>query len=153
MKIKLFTESNSILLIPTAFWHSHLSLAMYIFVVVNFDVLSQASDFRIGRRQAVFLCWMQIWTQRVVSETQSPADWMPANKPTELSRIKLKTWTRLPVHTHHTHIANAWLYQVATHTHTYIHCICLVVPGGSSYWEPTLLALVLLVFVYFQVDS
>ena len=32
-----------------------------------------------------------------VSGTKSPADWMPADKPTELSRIKLKTWTRQPV--------------------------------------------------------
>ena len=32
-----------------------------------------------------------------VSETQSPADWMPADKPTELSRIKQKTWIRQPV--------------------------------------------------------
>ena len=31
----------------------------------------------------------RIRTQRVF-ETQSPADWMPADKPTELSRIKLK---------------------------------------------------------------
>ena len=38
----------------------------------------------------------RIRTQRV-SETQSPADWMPADKPTELSRIKLKTRTRQPV--------------------------------------------------------
>ena len=35
----------------------------------------------------------RIRTQRV-SDTYSPADWMPADKPTELSRIKLKTWTR-----------------------------------------------------------
>ena len=32
-----------------------------------------------------------------VSDTKSPADGMPADKPTELSRIKLKTWTRQPV--------------------------------------------------------
>ena len=38
----------------------------------------------------------RIWTQRV-SGTESPADWMPADKPTELSRIKLKTWTQQPV--------------------------------------------------------
>ena len=38
----------------------------------------------------------RIRTQRV-SDTYSPADWMPADKPTELSRIKLKTWTRQPV--------------------------------------------------------
>ena len=31
----------------------------YIFVVVNFDTLAQASDFRIERRQLVFLCWEQ----------------------------------------------------------------------------------------------
>ena len=44
---------------PTAIWHSHLALAIYIFVVVNFDALAQASDFRIKKRQVVFLCWMQ----------------------------------------------------------------------------------------------
>ena len=31
----------------------------YIFVVVNFDALAQASDIQIERRQVVFLCWMQ----------------------------------------------------------------------------------------------
>ena len=166
---------------PTAIWHSHLALVNYTFVVVNFDALAQASDFRIERRQVVFLCWRQdsnpegrrhlfasrlnacwqtdwaiedqaktwtrqpvpmiskhsahltplpfgirtwlwrythllllismLWhrqaifeskgdklsssaegrirTQRV-SDTYSPADWMPADKPTELSKIKLK---------------------------------------------------------------
>ena len=44
---------------PTAVWHSHLALATYMFVVVNFDALAQASDFRIARRQVVFLCWEQ----------------------------------------------------------------------------------------------
>ena len=44
---------------PTAIWHSHLALAIYIFVVVHFDALAQASDFRMERRQVVFLCWMQ----------------------------------------------------------------------------------------------
>ena len=38
----------------------------------------------------------RIRTQRV-SDTYSPADWMPADKPTELSRLKLKTWTWQPV--------------------------------------------------------
>ena len=35
----------------------------------------------------------RIRTQRV-SDTYSPADWMPADKPTELSRSSWKTWTR-----------------------------------------------------------
>ena len=30
-------------------------------------------------------------------DTNSPADWMPTHKPTELSRIKLETWTQQPV--------------------------------------------------------
>ena len=44
---------------PNANWLSHLALAKYMFVVVNFDALVQASDFQIERRQVVFLCWMQ----------------------------------------------------------------------------------------------
>ena len=44
---------------PTATWHSHLALAIYMFVVVNFDALAQASDIRIERRQVVSLCWEQ----------------------------------------------------------------------------------------------
>ena len=47
------------------------------------DKLSSSAESRI-RTQGVY-------------ETQSSADWMPADKPTELSRIKLKTWTRQPV--------------------------------------------------------
>ena len=43
----------------TANWLSHLALAIYMFVVVNFDALAQASDIRIERRQVVFLCWRQ----------------------------------------------------------------------------------------------
>ena len=44
---------------PTVSWLWHLALAMNIFLVVNFDALSQASDIQIERRQVVFLCWMQ----------------------------------------------------------------------------------------------
>ena len=44
---------------PTVSWLSHLALAIYIFVVVNFDAPAQASNIQIERRQVVFLCWMQ----------------------------------------------------------------------------------------------
>ena len=44
---------------PTDSWLSHLALAIYIFVVVNFYELAQASVIQIERRQVVFLCWMQ----------------------------------------------------------------------------------------------
>ena len=53
------TSNHSAHLTPLPFWHLHLALAIYIFVVVNFDALAQASNCRIERRQAVFLCWMQ----------------------------------------------------------------------------------------------
>ena len=42
-----------------ASWLLHLALVIYMFVVVNFRALAQASDFLIERRQVVFLCWMQ----------------------------------------------------------------------------------------------
>ena len=44
----------------TADWLSHLALVIYMFVVVNFDALAQASDFRIERRQVVYHRWMPI---------------------------------------------------------------------------------------------
>ena len=40
----------------TANWLLHLAVALYMFVVVNFDALAQASDIRIETRQIVFLC-------------------------------------------------------------------------------------------------
>ena len=88
-----------------------------IFAVVNFDALAQASDFRIERRQVVFLCWIQD-SKLKVSVTNSPAYRMPTHKPTEMSRIKLKTWTQQP---------------------TWLHCRMAFAPGSGDirvccYW-------------------
>ena len=41
------------------FFHDWHFIHTYMFVVVSSDAMEQASDFRIGRRQVVFLCWMQ----------------------------------------------------------------------------------------------
>ena len=71
--------------------HTYIHTCM--FVVVNFDALAQASDIRIERRQVVFLCLLNVGFEPNISDTYSPADWMPADKPTELSRIKLKNYT------------------------------------------------------------
>ena len=44
-----------------------------VFVVVNFDALAQASDFRIERRQAVFLCWMlRVPRHQIASRLHAP---------------------------------------------------------------------------------
>ena len=103
---------------PTVSWLSHLALAIYIFVVVNSDALARASDIQIERRQVVFLCWMQDLNPG--PDTKSPSDWMLADKPTELSRIKLKTWTRqlVPMISEHSaHLAplsvdfRTWLWR------------------------------------------
>ena len=57
---------------PTVSWLSHLALAIYIFVVVNFDALAQASNIQIKR----------------------PADWMSL---TNLWARGCRLWTRRPV--------------------------------------------------------
>ena len=81
---------------PTVSWLSHLALAIYIFVVVNFVALAQASDIQIERRQVVFLCWMQDLNPGPQTPNRHQTECSLTN-PTELSRIKLKTWTRQPV--------------------------------------------------------
>ena len=43
-----------------------------------------------SKGQVVFLSWMQDSTWTRASGTESLADWMPTDKPIELSRIKLK---------------------------------------------------------------
>ena len=111
---------------PTAIWHSHLALAIYIFVVVNFDALEQASDFRIKRRQLVFLCWMQ--DSNPDSETQFSADWMPADKPTELLRIKLKNLnsTAVPMISKHSAHLTPLPFGIRTWLRRYTYLLLLI---------------------------
>ena len=103
------------------FFHSWLAKtdeSIYMFVVVNFNALAQTSGFRIERRRLPLL---NAGFKPRVSGTESPADWMPADKLTELPRIKLKylklnslslwsvsiqpTWPPLPVG------FRTWLWQ------------------------------------------
>ena len=81
---------------PTVSWLLHLTLAIYIFVVVHFDALAQASDIQIERRQVVFLCWMQDLNtgsrHQIASRLNArwQTDWAIEDQ--------AKTWTRQPVH-------------------------------------------------------
>ena len=52
---------------------------IYMFLVVNFEALTQASDIRIERRQVVFLCWMQDSNQGLCNRISSRpnARWQP----------------------------------------------------------------------------
>ena len=95
-------------------WLSHLALAIYIFVVVNFDALAQASDIRIERRQVVFLCWRQ---------DSNPRSQIPIHQQTEclltnrLSyRGSSKTWTRQPVPMISKHSAHSTLLPIGFRT-------------------------------------
>ena len=101
---------------PTASWLWHLALVINMFVVVNFDALAQAGKRYSNRKEPSCLPLLNAGFEPKISDTYSPADWMPADKPTELSKIKLKTWTRHPVpiiSKQHTYI------YIYTHIHIY----------------------------------
>ena len=65
---------------PTVSWLSHLALAIYIFVVVNFDALVEASDIQIERRQVVFLCWMQDLNLGSQTPNRQQTEWSLTNQ-------------------------------------------------------------------------
>ena len=114
---------------PTAVWHSHLALAIYMFVVVNFEALGQLSDIRIERRQFVLLCWLQDSNPR----SQTPIRQQTECLLTELSRIKLKTWTRQPVPMISKHSAHSTSLPVGFRTWLWRYtCLLLLI---SMLWH------------------
>ena len=64
----------------TASWLLQLALAIYMFVVVNFDALAQASNIRIERRQVVFLCWMQGSNPRFLTPIRQQTECLLTNR-------------------------------------------------------------------------
>ena len=110
---------------PTAIWHSHLALAICMFVVANFNALAQASSLPLLNAR---------FDPIMVSDTKSPADWMSIDKLTELSKVKLKTWTRQPVLmiSEHSYI-HAWCMHtyIPTYIPTYIHTFLF----GDLHWH------------------
>ena len=64
--------------------------------VVNFDDV--AGKRHSNRKETSCLLLLNAVFEPGVWDTKSPADWMPADKPTGISRIKLKkNWTRQPI--------------------------------------------------------
>ena len=112
------------LLDPTAVWHSHLALAIYMLVVINFDALARASDIRIERRQVVFLCWMQ---DSNLSGSQTPNRQQTECPLTNRLSYRGSAGIQPTTHTH------------TTHTHTHIHIslyIYIYVISGSNFYLP-----------------
>ena len=81
----------------TAIWHSHLALAISMFVVVNFDALAQASDIQIERRQVVFLCWEQDSNPSGSQTSNRQQTDCPLTNRLNYQGSTYKTWTRQPV--------------------------------------------------------
>ena len=88
-------------------------------------------------RQAIFeskgdklstSAYCRIQTQRRFSRTESPADWIPADKPTELSRIELKIRTRQPVPMISEHAAHSTPLLFGIHTWLWRYtCLLLLI--------------------------
>ena len=64
----------------TASWLSHLAMAIYMFVVVNFDALAQGSDIRIERRQVAFLYRMQDLNPRSLTPIRQQTECLLTNR-------------------------------------------------------------------------
>ena len=97
----------------------HTNIHTYMFAVVNFGALTLVSDFRIERRQVVFLCWMQ--DSKLGSLRHQIADRLNAHSQTDWAiEDQAKTWTQQPVpmmSEHSAHLTSlpigfrTWLYQ------------------------------------------
>ena len=104
----------------------------YMFVVVNFGALAQASNFLIKRRQVAFL-WL---------DQDSPADWMPAPKPTELSMDQAKFelgspslwWASIKPIWHHYWLCSGEKH-VCVNFYTYIHIQGIALAEGTFLWK------------------
>ena len=107
---------------PTVSWLSHLALAIYIFVVVNFTGKQYSN-----RKETSCFPLLNEGFEPGIPDTKSPADWMLADKPTELPRIKLTLELDSPS-LWSASIQPTWPHcQLHTYIHKYIHTYMFVV--------------------------
>ena len=75
---------------PTAVWHSHLALAMYMFVVVNFDALAQASTYiHTYIHTYLLLSISMLWHRQAIFKSKGDKLY---------SSAECRIWTRDPRH-------------------------------------------------------
>ena len=110
----------------------HAYIHTYMFVVVNFDVLAQASDIRIERRHIVFLCWMQDSNlsgpqtpnrQQAECPLTNPLSYWRSNKKLELDSPSLWSASIQPTRPHSrlAFAPDSGDIHVCCYIHTYIH--------------------------------
>ena len=101
---------------------------IYLFVVVNFDALAQASDIRIERRQVVLLCWR---LDSNPSGSQTPNRQQtecPLTNRLSYRRSSFKTWTRQPVPMISEHSAHSTPQPFGTRTWLWRYtCLLLLI--------------------------
>ena len=89
----IFREGKSTIMILA--WTRTRKIRYNIYIYIH-TCLSGTGKRYSNRKETSCLPLLNAGFEPNVSDTYSPADWMPADKPTELSKIKLKTWTRQP---------------------------------------------------------
>ena len=105
---------------------------IYMFVVVNFDALAQASDIRIERRQVVFLCWMQDSNPRSQTPIRQQTECLLTNR-LSYRGSSYKTWTRQPVPMINKHSAHSTSLPVGFRTWLWRYtCLLLLI---SMLWH------------------
>ena len=95
----------------------------YIYIYICCELQCSGTGKRFSnRKETSCLPLLNAGFEPRVSDTKSPADWMPADKPTELSRIKLKTltWQAVLMISEHSALSTpltvgfcTWLWQYA----------------------------------------
>ena len=115
----------------TASWLSHLALR-YTCLLLLISMLWHSRRYS-NHKETSCLPLLKAGFEPKVSDTYSPADWMPADIPTELSRIKLKTWTRQPVPMISKHSAHSTSLPVGFRTWLWRYtCLLLLI---SMLWH------------------
>ena len=117
----------------------HTYISTYTYLLFDFDsALAQGSNFDSKGDKVTSSAECRIRTLEVW-DTKSPEDWMSTHKPTELSRIKLKTWTQ-----HHAPMMSEHAADLTSLQPAWFHCRNWFTPGSGDIHICCLIFIVLL---------